>query len=98
MKKTLNYLYAFKKNEMFFPSWISIFINPFYFARKNLNRAISSHAGKLSGRMLDVGCGTKPYEKLFNVEVYTGLEYENPRSRQLNIADEFYVGSLSMWG
>lgn len=93
MKKIWLYLTAFKAKEMFFPTWISIFINPFYFARKHLNRAIYLNAGRLNGKLLDVGCGTKPYQSMFNVENYIGLEYENPRSRELGVADQFYTGS-----
>lgn len=91
----LKKLNNFKNSEMFFPTWISIFINPFYFARKNLNDAIKKNSSILSGSLVDIGCGVKPYESLFlNVKNYIGLEYDNIRSRELGKADFFYKGNL----
>jgi hypothetical protein len=47
--------------QNFFPNWIGIFVNPFYFARAGLAKAVTRHAARLSGRLLDVGCGSMPY-------------------------------------
>ena len=51
-------------------------------------------APELSGRILDVGCGTKPYQNLFRVEEYLGLDLDSPISRKLNIADAYYDGNF----
>ena len=61
MKKLKN-LY---QQQMFYPNWLGVFINPFYFARSRLNAAVVELAPSLQSDLLDVGCGTKPYEKLF---------------------------------
>jgi len=65
-------------HQRFFPGFISLFINPFYFIRKRLLVKIKMLAPKLNGKLLDFGCGAKPYKTLFtNVENYIGLDIEN---------------------
>ena len=78
--------------QMFFPSWLGVFVNPFYFARAELGSAITEFAPRLKRRLLDVGCGTKPYQKLFNVDAYVGLDIDTNDSRERGIADHFYDG------
>jgi SAM-dependent methyltransferase len=63
--------------EQFNPSFLGLFINPFYFARKAIYDNIRSYASNIKGRILDVGCGTKPYEKLFDCDMYIGLDTIN---------------------
>jgi SAM-dependent methyltransferase len=78
---------------MFAPSFVGVFVNPFYFARKNLYRAVACMAPKLTGLLVDVGCGSKPYENLFlNSDKYSGLEYDTPANRLSKRADYFYDG------
>lgn len=74
--------------------WINIFVNPFYFARSGLRNAMLEFSPKLTGRLLDVGCGTKPYKSLFTVKEYIGLDLESERTRQMNVADYFYDGKV----
>ncbi|MCS6956011.1 MAG: class I SAM-dependent methyltransferase [Candidatus Calescibacterium sp.] len=45
---------------------------------------------KLEGRLLDIGCGIKPYEKLCKVEKYIGLEIEGVAGKK---ADYYYDGN-----
>lgn len=80
------------KKESFFPSWLGIFLNPFYFARRGLADAMMGYSKSLSGVLLDVGCGTKPYQSLFDVDEYVGLDIESENSRKRAIADYFYDG------
>ena len=42
--------------------------------------------------MLDVGCGSRPYENLFRASRYVGLELDTPASRAANFADAYYDG------
>ena len=81
------------RRQMFFPGLLGIFVNPFFFARANLFTAIAELAPELTGRLLDVGCGTKPYKSLFSVDVYIGLDIDSEASRQRGIADHLYDGS-----
>jgi SAM-dependent methyltransferase len=80
------------KLQSFSPSWAGVFLNPFYFARVGLFKAISNYAEKLDGNLLDVGCGSMPYKKLFNVSQYIGLDIDTEISRNLKVADKFYDG------
>jgi SAM-dependent methyltransferase len=80
------------QNEQFRPTLLGLLMNPFYFARKGLYDHISSLAGHISGKTLDVGCGQKPYEKLFRSSEYIGLEIDSPENRQNKKADFFYDG------
>jgi SAM-dependent methyltransferase len=70
----------------------SIF-HPFYFVRKGLLHAMQQHRREFSGRMLDFGCGSKPYKSLFNVDEYIGVDYENEGHPHENeMIDIFYDG------
>lgn len=76
----------------FFPGFLGLFLNPFYFARKGLAQHISGISHNITGLTLDVGCGTKPYQKLFASTTYWGLEIDTPESRKNKHADYFYDG------
>jgi SAM-dependent methyltransferase len=52
-------------------------LHPFYFIRNGLRNAISPLAPALHGKLLDFGCGSKPYKELFKVEDYVGVDYYN---------------------
>lgn len=89
MKKKLKNIYL---NEQFNPRLLGLLINPFYFSRKGLYSDISDIAAKLKGKILDIGCGTKPYEKLCDAEEYIGLEIDDEGNRNHTSADMFYDG------
>lgn len=77
----------------FNPDWLGLFVNPFYFARKGLYKNISELAVQIKGgKLLDVGCGTKPYRNLFRVESYDGLEYNTLEYGESKNAEYFYDG------
>lgn len=81
------------ERSAFRPGLPGVFLNPFYFARKGLYRAIRGMAGEIGGRTLDVGCGKKPYAALFkNSSEYVGLEIDSPENRRNKNADFFYDG------
>lgn len=76
----------------FSSKWYTILFNPFYFARKNLHKHISDLCGNLSGRVLDVGCGSKPYKNIIPHTEYIGLEFDTPENRASKQAEFFYDG------
>jgi SAM-dependent methyltransferase len=78
--------------QFFSPSWIGIFVNPFYFARAGLRDAMVEFSPSLSGSLLDIGCGSKPYRSLFNVDAYIGLDIDSENSRKRGVADQLYDG------
>jgi SAM-dependent methyltransferase len=85
-------LKLFLQRNQFEPGIIGPFINPFYIARKGLLKHIKSLGKNISGKTLDVGCGTKPYEKYFHSTEYIGLEIETTIHQEDNKADVFYKG------
>jgi len=80
------------RSHYFRPSFAGLFVNPFWIARRSLWNAIKAESYLLKGRLLDVGCGAKPYEQFFKVDSYIGLEYDNDSARNLGVADFFYDG------
>lgn len=78
------------KRDDFNPGIIELFLNSNYLERKELYRYVNLFASKLDGKILDFGCGTKPYEKFFkNSSEYIGLEINGGG---INSADIFYDG------
>lgn len=85
--------FQYFNKQHFNPDILGVFVNPFYFARKGLYENISALAAKVSGKILDVGCGQKPYEKLFKSSQYIGLEIDTYENRRNKKADYFYDGN-----
>lgn len=82
------------KNEQFNPKILGLFINPFYFARKGLYENVSELIPNMKGKLLDIGCGTKPYKDLCAVDEYIGLEIGDEGNRNHSFADVFYDGKV----
>lgn len=88
-----NKLWDLYHSQQFNPSFLGIFINPFYFARKGLFDAITFLLPKLNGKLLDVGCGSKPYQTYCkNITEYVGLELDTENNRTHKNADYYYDG------
>lgn len=86
---------AFKQKQDFHPGLAGIFINPFYIARKGLRKGIAALAPSITGNVIDVGCGRKPYRALFHCDSYIGLDIENPgHSHENEDIDVFYDGKI----
>lgn len=78
---------------MFRPSFIGLIINPFYIARTGLYYHIRKYSGSFTGKLLDIGCGDKPYEDLFcNISKYEGIEIESTLHAKTK-ADYLYDGT-----
>lgn len=88
-KKVIAYL----QRQSFQPVIFSILINPFYFIRQGLYKGIKAYASRLHGNLLDFGCGRKPFENLFNVTKYVGVDLESTGHDHRNSKiDVFYDG------
>ena len=88
-----DYLYQ----QQFTPTHsISIFYDPGFLIHLIQFRQIKLDAQTISGSVLDFGCGSKPYEKLFDkADKYTGIDtnssgHNHSRSR----VDVYYDGSI----
>ena len=83
--------------------------DPLYFMRRGLLQAIRDNAKHLTGRIMDFGCGAKPYLSLFNhVDEYIGVDYQGEGhdhtkeevdvyydGRKLPFPDDYFDGILS---
>ncbi|MCI5177829.1 MAG: class I SAM-dependent methyltransferase [Candidatus Electrothrix sp. AW5] len=69
-----------------------MFVNPFFFARKGLFQNIKDLSQTITGKTLDVGCGSKPYEHIYNAREYIGLEYYIGTGKRNKNAEFFYDG------
>lgn len=78
--------------EQFEPGFLGVFVNPFYLTRKSLLKNIKLLSSEITGKTLDVGCGTKPYKRYFNSTEYIGLEVENTINKEEKEVDVFYKG------
>ncbi|MBZ4190266.1 methyltransferase domain-containing protein [Niabella beijingensis] len=64
-----------------------------YLGRNLLISNLKKHFGVLKGRMLDFGCGSKPYKSLISVDEYIGVDYEGQgHSHENEEIDVFYDG------
>lgn len=82
------------ERQKFYPGFLGVFINPFFFARRELVKNIAKCSSILSGKLLDVGCGRKPYKRILrNVTEYIGMDIENPgHDHSEEDIDVFYDG------
>lgn len=80
--------------EQYDPSWLGLLINPFYFARRGLRAELERHFARLTGDVLDVGCGNKPYRDGVPAARYVGLDVDTPFTREVGAADVFYDGRI----
>lgn len=87
-------LKQFILTQQYNPGFTGVWVNPFFHARRELFRAIKRLGSKIEGRVLDVGCGSKPYQALFAACEYVGLELDTSDNRARKQADVFYRGDV----
>ncbi len=91
-KKLYKAFLSIQYKNLFNPGLAGVFTNPFYFARKNLFSQMKTLSSNIIGNVLDIGCGTKPYQNLFPCKSYTGLEIDTPEMRKVSEIEYFYDG------
>jgi ubiquinone/menaquinone biosynthesis C-methylase UbiE len=66
----------------------------YFLLRSSLLKGIRRQAGEMKGRMMDFGCGTKPYKPLFTgVTEYVGVDFQGEgHSHDNEQIDVFYDG------
>lgn len=58
-------------------------LDPYHISHSTIERGIRRHASSLSGRVLDVGCGDKPYRHFFSrATEYLGTETRHTFAKQ----------------
>ncbi|MFT5239224.1 MAG: SAM-dependent methyltransferase [Candidatus Promineifilaceae bacterium] len=68
---------ALRQREAFNPVFWGLFTTPSYLSRRGLRKGIAHYASQCKGRVLDFGCGAKPYRSLFDVDEYIGIDTQN---------------------
>lgn len=91
-QKIVQYL----RKQSFQPTLAGIFLNPFFFIRRSLFIHLKMLAAKQTGRLMDFGCGRKPYRNLFtHVTDYIGVDIEQTGHDHTNSQiDVFYDGKV----
>ena len=93
----LKYIIQTYYKHAFDPSqYIGVLINPFYIIRRKLVLNVKDIANRYQGgRLLDLGCGSKPYEHLFSVDEYIGVDIEiSGHDHRLSKIDKYYDGKV----
>lgn len=86
---------AYIEYEMFCPSLLlGTWLNPFFVIRRGLYVGIKEFAQIMQqGKLLDFGCGKKPYEHLFSVSEYIGIDIDaSGHDHKLSKIDHIYDG------
>ena len=70
--------------------------HPLFIIRNGLYNSIVKHQHHLTGKMMDFGCGSKPYQSLFNhVSEYIGVDYSGEgHSHENEEIDIYYNGQM----
>ena len=76
--------------EAFLTTPLGVVVNPFYIIRSGLHDAVRAFAPEVRGRVLDIGCGSKPYAGLFTqADAYIGVDIpvsgHNHRSSNVDV-------------
>lgn len=72
----IKFLKRINRKEQFDPGPLSILINSNYFIKKGITRGIKNNAHFMKGRLLDFGCGNKPYKHYLKVDAYIGIDIQ----------------------
>jgi len=76
---------------------IKNFTNITFLPNYELRQSIHSYSDEVSGRVLDFGCGTKPYEYLFyRCDSYTGLDTRNSGHNHKKSKVDVYFDGLKI--
>src|SRR5690242_11206308 len=57
------------------PDFDPALTHPLYLIRNRLLKSLLVQIPKLKGKVMDFGCGIKPYESLFTVDEYIGVDF-----------------------
>lgn len=81
--------------DIFIIRWFHVFVQPFFLIRKGLNDHIQVLSQQLTGKLLDFGCGLKPYAQHFaHMRQYIGLDIEQSgHSHKNEKIDVYYDGN-----
>lgn len=71
-------------------------LHPLWLVRDGLRRGIADQQGYVVGRLLDLGCGWKPYAPLFTDQVTAHVGVDLPTSRSRSTVVDVYASGLAL--
>ena len=83
------------EDQFFRPRWYSVFFNPYFISRYPLYKGIQRFAKSCreQEQILDVGCGLKPYRRLFSTLNYLGIDIAGGgHADAAKCVDKYYDG------
>jgi SAM-dependent methyltransferase len=81
------------KRELFRPTCFGVIINPLFIIRNGLHKGILLNKKYLCGKLMDFGCGDKPYKEVIDVDEYICLDIEaSGHSHDDEEIDVYYDG------
>ena len=97
MRNQLKEIFRSSQHEI---SFLSLLTNPHYLIRKALWRHVQKFSLKASGDVLDFGCGSKPYSRLFsNCASYVGVDIAiSGHNHKVSKVDFYYDGKKLPFG
>jgi len=91
---------AFRK-QRFDPTLpLGLVLNDSYLPKRCIRNFVKKGASYFTGKVLDVGCGGKPYQAFFKCESYIGIDLETGdlERNEYNAADFYYDGLTIPFG
>jgi len=82
------------QKEIFQPTWLGILTSHVFISRFYLYKKIKKLSKNINGVILDLGCGAKPYENLFDSKNYIGLEIHGANINKNEINLHYYDGKI----
>lgn len=70
--------------------------SPDYIMRGKLLKAIISNSSYMKGKLMDFGCGSKPYKSLLNVDEYIGVDFEGEGHSHKNETIEYFYDGTTL--
>lgn len=94
----LQYLKKIAKNiyKKFWEVWQETWFYPEHLEKRSIRQALEGVTHDMHGKLLDAGCGSKPYYDLLkdHVEMYIGLEYPPSTTSGTKIAADLYADAM----
>jgi SAM-dependent methyltransferase len=70
--------------------------SPTWLTRRLLLSGVAGMSGKFRGRLLDFGCGAKPYKALFKVDEYVGVDFMGEGHDHSNEQIDFFYDGKTL--
>jgi SAM-dependent methyltransferase len=91
-----DYYYNLRQQQEFNPTKWGIVVNSSYLIRRIISQAIKKNSPSLKGKLLDYGCGSRPYEHFFPEMEYIGVDIETSGYPTARKCPDFYFNGIDL--